>query len=92
MLFFIDLVIFPYYLKRVFFELRFGEEHWTVSTCSTFWIHLTNSNLHSITKPSTHGPMSMADTNDRHCRPTDAVDRHFDCRHWRPIKLRATTS
>jgi len=41
--------------------------------------------LHSITKPATHVLMSMADTNDRHCRPTDAVYRHFDCRHWRPI-------
>jgi len=55
-------------------------------------LEVTNSNLFSITKPATLGPTSMADTNDRHCRPTDIVDRHFDCRHWRPTKLRATAS
>jgi len=52
----------PYYVKSVFFQLRFGEQaeqHWTVSSCYTFWSHgniewlllvleVTNSNVFSI--------------------------------------------
>ena len=95
-------LIVRYYVKPVFFEVRYGEQHWTVISCSTFWIHgtiewlistrVTNSNLFSITKPTTHGPTSMADTNDWHCRLTDTVDWHFDCWHWQPTKLQATAS
>ena len=65
--------IVPYCVKPVFFELRFGEEHRTVSSCPTFcFMELSNdllelevrftdsiSNLFSITVIMTYGNTSL---------------------------------
>jgi len=59
----------PYYVKPAFFELRFGEQHWTVSSCPTFCfmelsndllgLEITNSNLFNITVNMTYGNTNL---------------------------------
>jgi len=51
-------------------------------------LEVTNSNLFSITKPSTHGPTSMADTKRR----TLSADRHCRSTFWLPTLMADTVA